>query len=142
MSRGVRLDWRRSLPLWVRLLLVLPICMIASGYRIALTPLGTQCPTAKVQQIKVAVYSPCGHRIGFVTRAPQSGEPGFLQCHCAEKRASGDSQALGIESIPFWLQEPEAATDALESPIGEPIRQDGPEPIQRTPEPRERPPLA
>jgi len=142
MSRGVRLDWRRSLPLWLRLLLVLPVCLIASGYRVAITPYGTQCATARVQQITIAVYSTCGHRIGFVTRAPRPGEAGFVQCHCSEKRASVDSQTIGVESIPFWLADTGEMTDASDFLAFEPFRRAAAEMAQRTPEPRERPPLA
>lgn len=49
---------------------------------------GTQCPTAPVQMITVPIKSHCGCVIGYETRQPKPGERGFLQCRCAEKKAS------------------------------------------------------
>ena|SRR5579862_4992475 len=51
-----------------------------------LTPDGVQCPTAPIQTIAVPV-SCCGKVIGYQQRAPKPGEPGFVQCRCAEKRS-------------------------------------------------------
>jgi hypothetical protein len=57
------------------------------------TPLGTQCPTAQVQVVKAEIVC-CGKVIGYEVRAPQLGEPQFMQCHCAEKKAGGHKLAV------------------------------------------------
>jgi len=59
------------------------------------TALGTQCPTAPVQMIDVAVKDCCGKVIGHIQRTPKVGDTEFLQCRCAEKKAPKHESATG-----------------------------------------------
>lgn len=60
------------------------------------TPYGIQCPTAKVQTVRVPVIC-CNKIKGYVDRAPRPGEAGFRQCRCAEKQ-SAEHQAAWSQS--------------------------------------------
>ncbi len=87
---------RRILALIGLLLLALGV----GGRGIAFaTSAGVQCPTARVQTIRVPVLSKCGCVLGHVERAPKPGEKGFKQCRCAEGRAAhegtGPTTAVG-----------------------------------------------
>lgn len=70
--------------------LLLAACLlVCSGFQVCLqTPHGIQCPTAPIQKITVTKRDCCGRVVGYETRAPKPGEAGFMQCHCAEKKAS------------------------------------------------------
>ena len=50
------------------------------------TPYGTQCPTAPIQRISIAVRNCCGSVAGMTSRTPIPGDKGFVQCRCAEKK--------------------------------------------------------
>lgn len=69
------------------------------------TPFGVQCPTARVQTVKVAVRNCCGHIVGYKTCAPKPGEKSFVQCRCAEKTAAQHGASLPPKLEPF-LSEP------------------------------------
>ncbi|HTQ09712.1 MAG TPA: hypothetical protein VMI31_06535 [Fimbriimonadaceae bacterium] len=66
------------------LALAVGLVSITSGF--PLTPAGVQCPTAPIQRIEAPVTC-CGRVVGYEMRAPKPGEPGFVQCRCAEKRS-------------------------------------------------------
>jgi len=65
------------------------------------TSYGTQCPTAAVQTIVVAVKDCCGKEIGQVRRAPKPGEQAFVQCQCAEKKNAQHEASLPPKLEPF-----------------------------------------
>jgi hypothetical protein len=57
--------------------------------------------------VTVAVKNCCGKVVGYETRKPKAGEKEFVQCRCAEKRASQHNDAnLGgrqFEAMPLVL---------------------------------------
>lgn len=92
-------------------ILAFHLCVVlllsAARIWIVFTPRGTQCPTAPVQQIQVS--SPVVPQDGFpsstaMVRPPIEGEPGFVQCHCAEKKAATQQEstpkARELELVP------------------------------------------
>jgi len=89
--RAVRgsFDWKFGFVLPLALWLMVGPAWVSS-------PFGKQCPTAATQSISVTVYSDCGHAIGTEVRAPQPGEPGFVQCRCAEKHQDSSDSALTV----------------------------------------------
>ncbi|HVT10996.1 MAG TPA: hypothetical protein VHE55_01910 [Fimbriimonadaceae bacterium] len=86
------------------LLLVMLACCVAffSVSPPPMTPDGKQCPTAPIQTISVPVKSCCGKVLCYEHRAPKPGEAGFVQCRCAEKRASQQRNAMAPK-VPLYL---------------------------------------
>ena len=72
------------------------------------TPIGQQCPTASIQLVTVAVKDCCGKIVGYTQRAPKLGESAFVQCRCAEKKAT-DHQALTSPKLDLLLAKAIAA---------------------------------
>ncbi|MFI5386049.1 MAG: hypothetical protein ACHQ50_08005 [Fimbriimonadales bacterium] len=66
-----------------------------------LTPDGVQCPTAPVQTITDAVRDCCGKLVGYSIRAPQPGDPGFVQCRCAEKKSAQHKASVSLRADSF-----------------------------------------
>ncbi len=58
------------------------------------TAAGTQCPTAPVQTVKVAVKDCCNHTVVKVV-APKPGSKYFVQCRCAEKKVAHEVATSG-----------------------------------------------
>lgn len=80
-------------------LFVLLACWLGFGNAVVAVPESKQCPTAKVQQIRVAIESDCGHTVGYEFRAPQPGEEAFVECHCAEKHTQSDRTFVSSAAI-------------------------------------------
>lgn len=79
-------------------LAALACCYLAIGSlaRVTgLTPKGVHCPTAPVQEVAVEQGEPGSPEAPqtFQTRKPKPGDPGFVQCQCAEKKAASAEAA-------------------------------------------------
>jgi len=75
------------------------------------TAAGTQCPTAPVQTVKVAVKD-CCNRTVMKKVAPKPGSKYFLQCRCAEKKAAHEVASSGTRLELFTTEVPALATPA------------------------------
>jgi hypothetical protein len=66
------------------------------------TAIGQQCPTVSVQLVTVALKDCCGKIVGYTQRTPKPGESAFIQCRCAEKKAT-HHQALTSPKLDLLL---------------------------------------
>jgi hypothetical protein len=99
--------WKLILVVCSRARLAFLVCaamMIActsTTHLFACTPVGVQCPTARVQLVTIPVSDCCGKIVGYASRKPIPGERGFVQCRCAEKRTSQQQANVG-QSAPHF----------------------------------------
>ncbi len=140
-----RSEVRSLKTLWVRvsgipqILLAVCLFLCASLQTFPATALGTQCPTASVQTIDVAIKDCCGKVIGHIHRAPMAGEKGFLQCRCAEKKAPKQESSTApkfevFASEPVRLEFP-TAIPAVTQPIGYAVAESSADRTPPTPPP-------
>ncbi len=81
----------------------------------------TQCPTAAVQRVTVAVRDCCDRIVGYETRAPKPGERDFVTCNCSAKKALSHKASFSAK-IEFILcaRDPELAPTRLATAFDRP----------------------
>lgn len=99
-------------------LLAVVVMLASASFTLPSTRKGIQCPTAPIQKVvvnEVEKLSDGETAMVQVERTPQPGDPGFVQCHCAEKKAAKQIQAVAsdLKEIPAILSE---APQNLSSP--------------------------
>lgn len=98
----------QQLPKFLALLLLLATSLLHGVPR---TATGTQCPTAPVQTVKVAVKDCCNHTV-VKAIAPKPGSKYFVQCRCAEKKAAHEVATSGTRLELFVSAAPVLAEPA------------------------------